>query len=176
MAPMPFWTYYRRRLQELKRWGRDVVTLYFELQELWLATRGRARFQANIEQFKRRYTEMCGQLEGSASRAGQNLSRRVAEVRESAGEAWQRAGKATRRAAEDLSRRARLRRFASRMPVLGIRTETRTHINAYWRQTYDRLKRGSLLRINPFKVSFYFLRDVKLCVWFNLAFLLAYSK
>jgi radical SAM superfamily enzyme YgiQ (UPF0313 family) len=176
MDPEPFWSYYRKRLRELRSWSRQVAALYFELQELWLATRGRARFQENIDQLKRRYAEMRGQLEGSAARASENISSRVAEVRDSAGEAWQRAGEATRRAAEDLSRRARVRRFATRMPIVGIRTQTRQHINAYWRQTYDRVKRGSLLRINPFKLSFYFLRDVKLCVWFNLAFLLAYSK
>ena len=71
---------------------------------------------------------------------------------------------------------ARIGRLAARMPVIGIKTATRKHINDYWSQTYERLRRGSLLRINPFKVSFYLLRDVKLCFWFNMAFLMAYTK
>ncbi len=41
------WRHLRRRTLELRRWVRGVAGLYFELQEVWLATRGReARRQA----------------------------------------------------------------------------------------------------------------------------------
>jgi hypothetical protein len=34
----------RRRTGDLAAWARGVWVLYFEMQEVWLATRGRARF------------------------------------------------------------------------------------------------------------------------------------
>jgi hypothetical protein len=167
-AREPFFSYYRKRFRETVRWSREVGKLYFELQELWLATRGRTRFQDNLDQLRRRYDEMRGQFDGSAARAKlqdnvEQLKKRYDEMRE------QVEGSAAR-ASE------RVGRLAGRLPLVGIRTATRKHIDAYWSQTWGRLRRGSLLRINPFKVSFYLVRDVKLCVWFNMAFLLAYSR
>jgi hypothetical protein len=167
-AREPFLSYYRSRVGEVVRWSRKVGRLYFELQELWLATRGRARFQENLEQMKRRYEEMLEQFDSSAARARlrenvEQLKRRYEGMREQVEGSASRAG-------------ARIGRLAARMPVIGIKTATRKHINDYWSQTYERLRRGSLLRINPFKVSFYLLRDVKLCFWFNMAFLMAYTK
>lgn len=35
------WRHLRRRTHELRRWVRGVARLYFELQDVWLATRGR---------------------------------------------------------------------------------------------------------------------------------------
>jgi len=168
MAREPFFAYYQRRLREALRWGRDVGKLYFELQELWLATRGRARLQQNVEQVRRRYEEMLEQLDTSAARAKiqenvEGMKRRYEEMREQLEGSRARASE-------------KIDRMMSRMPLVGIRTGTREHINAYWYQTWEKLRRGSLLRINPFKLSFYFLRDVKLCFWFNLTFLLAYTR
>lgn len=44
----------RRRARDLAAWARGVWTLYFEMQEVWLATRGRARFHESVEGWRRR--------------------------------------------------------------------------------------------------------------------------
>jgi predicted nucleic acid-binding Zn-ribbon protein len=151
----------QRNVEQLKR-------RYEEMREQLDRSAARAKLQKNIEQLRRRYEGMREQFDSSAARAKlqeniESMKRRYDEMREQLEGSRARASE-------------KVGRMASRMPLVGIRTGTREHINAYWRQTWERFRRGSLLRINPFKVSFYFLRDVKLCVWFNVAFLLAYTR
>ena len=50
------------------------------------------------------------------------------------------------------------------------------HLNDYWRQTYDTLRRGRLWRINPLRLTLNFLRDAKLCALFNLSLFGGYGK
>jgi hypothetical protein len=49
-------------------------------------------------------------------------------------------------------------------------------LNAYWRQTYEALRRGRLLRINPARLTWNAARDAKLCIRFNVSFLAAFAR
>jgi hypothetical protein len=117
----PWLRHLRARAGERVRWARRVISLYFELQEVWLATRGRARFQAGIDAWKRRYD---GAL----------------------------------------------------LNVVAIRATTRSNLDAYWRQTWAALRRGRIHRINPFALAWNLVRDVRLCVGFNLSLLAGYRR
>ena len=55
-------THARRRLHEYAAWTRGVVRLYFEMQEIWLATRGRRQIDANLTELRERYGRMRGSL------------------------------------------------------------------------------------------------------------------
>jgi hypothetical protein len=145
-----------RRVRETVEWARRTRNLYFEMQEVWLATRGRAQFQASIDEWKRKYEDARERLGESTARAGQALGRRVADARSGAGNAW--------------------RRVLSRLDPFAIRTPTRAHLNAYWKQTSDKLRRGRIFQINPFVFTINFLRDAKLCLRFNLSMLAGYGK
>jgi radical SAM superfamily enzyme YgiQ (UPF0313 family) len=48
----------RRRVAELREWTRGVVRLYYDMQEVWLATRGRPLWKQNVAQLRKRYEEM----------------------------------------------------------------------------------------------------------------------
>ena len=168
------WKHYRGRVPELWRTMRSVIHLYFEMQEVWLATRGR-------QGLRRRYDGAVARLEDSRMRAGQAFSRGVASVKASAGDAWDRAGKV----GQDLStqwqerrypKSARLGRLITRINPFTVKTETREPLNRYWAQTFAQLKRGRVFRINPVKLTWNFFRDVKLCMLFNLNILLGYEK
>jgi hypothetical protein len=54
----PLLRHLRRRAAERIRWARGVAALYFELQEVWLATRGRARFQAGVDAWASRWNTL----------------------------------------------------------------------------------------------------------------------
>ena len=110
----------RRRAGELAAWARGVREVYFEMQEVWLATRGRARYHDSVDALRRRYEDV----------------------------------------------RARL----------AIRIDTRRDLDRYWRQTWAKIRRGRLLRINPLRLMLNALRDTWLCVRFNLSFFSAYGK
>lgn len=182
------WTHFRKRTGEIARVLRESIALYFEMQEVWLATRGRTKFQANIDEIKRRYEGMCDMLGESTTRAGQAFSQTVANVRAGAGEVLQKAGDMSRLAAEDLSGRLdRLReqhrprlsawsRFVDKVNPFSLNIQTRTHLNAYWRQTWDKLRRGRIFQINPFRLTLNFLSDLKLFILFNLSFFLGYER
>ncbi len=150
------WRHAARRVRETVEWARRMRTLYFELQEVWLATRGRAQFQASLDGLRKRYEDARGRLGETRARAGQALGRRVAGARSGAGNAWKRALK--------------------RLDPFAVRTPTRAHLNAYWKQTYDKLRHGRLFQINPFALAFNFLRDAKLCARFNLSIMAGYGK
>ena len=185
--PIPSrWAHLRRRLGEWRRWTRDVVRFYFEMQEVWLATRGRARIQGNIEglreEMRRRYDEMRNRLSESATRAGHALSSQVHDMRTGAEDAWQRTREDLAVRLKRLRRRnnptkLRWRRRIRRINLLSMRRiRTRTHLNDYWRQTYDKLRRGRIWRINPVRLTLNFLRDVKLCALFNLSLFGGFGK
>ena len=155
-AVEPRWRHAARRVRETVEWARRMRSLYFELQEVWLATRGRAQFQAGLNGLKKKYEDARDRLGETRARAGQALGRSVSEARSGAGNAWRRALK--------------------RLDPFAVRTPTRAHLNAYWKQTYDKLRRGRVLEINPFTLALNFLRDAKLCARFNLSMLAGYGK
>jgi radical SAM superfamily enzyme YgiQ (UPF0313 family) len=64
------------RVGDRLRWARRVAALYFELQEVWLATRGRSRFQSELDAWKQRYIGARARVGASASR-WRLLARRV---------------------------------------------------------------------------------------------------
>jgi hypothetical protein len=86
-------------------------------------------------------------------------------MRQGAGEAWEHGRHA---AAARLSGSQRW--FIKVNPLSLRRIHTRTHLNTYWRQTWDKVRRGRVFAINPFKLGYNFLRDVKLCTFFSLSF------
>ncbi len=126
-AVEPLWSHWRRRARDLRAWVRGVARLYFELQEVWLATRGRARFHAGLEGLRKRY----GDARGRALR---------------------------------------------RINLLAVRTPTRAHLDAYWAQTWRKLRRGRIFRINPLALAWNAARDAKLCTAFSLSMLAGYGK
>ncbi len=226
------WRHYHRRVRDLAQWARKVVTFYFEMQEVWLATHGQIKLWDNVDELRRRYAEMCGRLGDRASqagealsqqasgmrggagemwqragdaisqkaagvrggaeemwqRAGETISQKAAGVRGGAEEMWQRAGEVRRQTAEDMAARLNKlreqeprsagpwRRLGSRLNPLRIRVESRRHLNEYWQQTYMKLRRGRIFRINPMMLGINFVRDARLCLLFNLAFLLSHGK
>lgn len=127
------WTHAWRRGREIRAWVRGVVAVYFEMQEVWLATRGRAQIKNEIDGLKRRYET----------------------VRAGAGEMIGRMGAAPGRA---------------------FRRASRADLNAYWRQTRDRLRRGHLFRVNPLTLTVNAIRDAWLCLRFNASFIQGYGK
>jgi radical SAM superfamily enzyme YgiQ (UPF0313 family) len=127
------WAHGRRRTREIAAWIRGVAAVYFEMQEVWLATRGRAQIKNEIDGLKRRY---------ESARAG-------------AGEMIGRVGAAPGRA---------------------FRRASRADLNAYWRQTRERLRRGHVFRVNPFTLTVNAIRDAWLCLRFNASFLQGYGK
>lgn len=215
-AVEPRWTHCRKRTRELARWARDVVKLYFEMQEVWLATRGRARIQCNLEDLQRRYDklrvrlgeaairarklvrlqrklailqrryeELRELLGVSATRAGEALGQQTADMRVGVEEIWERVGHSGRQAADELSLRLEKlrrckpralrplrtpvwRRLARRLDPLAVRTQTRAHLDEYWRQTLAKLRRGLVFHINPVQLGVNFVRDARLCLAFNL--------
>ena len=110
------WAHARRRTRETLAWIRGVSAIYFEMQEVWLATRGREQFHA---------------------------------------------------AARDLQ---------ARIKTAAARRVTRADLDAYWRQTWERTRRGHLFRINPFRLAVNLARDLRLCAQFNLSFIAGYGK
>jgi radical SAM superfamily enzyme YgiQ (UPF0313 family) len=125
------WRHLRGRLRDFRGWVRGTVAIYFEMQEVWLATRGRAGIQRNVDDLKKRYEEARGRLAVS---------------------------------------------FRSYLNPLSIRVRSRAELNAYWRQTYEALRRGRLLRINPARLTWNAARDAKLCIRFNVSFLAAFAR
>ena len=151
--PVESWRAHRaRRMRDLAAWVRGVRALYFEMQEVWLATRGSAQFHRSLDEWRRRYAGMRDRLEASASRAAQSLRDNAAGVRAGAGA------------------------LRTRLNPLAIRSRSRADLDAYWRQTFEKLRRGRIYAIDPLRLALNFLRDLKLCVRFNLSFLAAYGK
>ena len=73
----PLLRHLRARTVERLRWARRVAALYFELQEVWLATRGRARFRAGVDEWKRRYEDARSLVGTSAANVSEALGRRA---------------------------------------------------------------------------------------------------
>ncbi len=181
-------THARARLRETVRWARRMAALYFELQEVWLATRGRAQIQDNLDGIRKRYTDIQARVGGSKARAAEAIGRRVADVRHGAAQAWQGVDRARREAASGFaaridvlrgpagSHRSVWSRLAWRLNPFAVHVATRAPLDAFWRQTVQKLRRGRLHRINPLSLAFALLRDVKLCTRFNIALLSGYGK
>lgn len=152
----PVWRHLRARATERVRWARRVAALYFELQEVWLATRGRARFRSGIDAWKRRYEDARTRFGDSAAGVGEAFGRRVTEARAAGASGW-----------AEVVRRAN---------VVAIRATTRSHLDAYWSGTWTALRHGRVYRINPAAVVWNLLRDAKLCLGFNLSLLAGYRR
>ena len=158
------------------------------MQEVWLGTRGRTHFQANMDEIKRRVEGVRDKVGETTRNAGQAISRGVSSVRQGAGEAIQRAQLAGRHAAGDISQRldhlrsqhiprmSGLRRVFGKLNPLSVRIQTRAPLNDYWKQTYAKLRRGRVFQINPFRLTLNFIRDAKLCTVFSLSFLFGFGK
>lgn len=149
-----------RRARELAHVLRESMRLYFEMQEVWLATRGRVRMQAGVDRLRQRYGDAQTSLTNRANRAREAF----AELRRSGGETMAAAAERV-----SLPWRVRLNPFA-------LRTPTRQDLDAYWQQTAAKLRRGRIYAINPLRLGLNALRDVKLCAYFNIAFLLGYTR
>ncbi len=147
----------RRRTKELAAWARGVAALYYEMQEVWLATRGRVRLQREMDGLRQQYEDVRDRLQESAERAGQAIRERGATMR---------AG------AEAVFERAR----TGRWNPLALRRRTRADLNAFWRQTRERLRHGQVFRINPVRLTWNAVRDARLCLAFNVSFLSGYGK
>ncbi|MBI4584528.1 MAG: radical SAM protein [Planctomycetes bacterium] len=167
----PAWRHYPRRIHEVACWARGVFRLYLEMQEVWLATRGRTRFRENLAYLRSRYERMRARLgESAAVRAGQSLRRQAAEgitegleyLRQRRS-GWRRPGWGWRRVLGSLN-------------PFSLKLQTRTSLNEYWQRTRQKFTSGQFFRINPFTLALNFLREVKICTLFNISFLLSYAK
>ena len=142
----------------MRQWTRDVVQLYYDMQEVWLGTRGRPRWQQNVAQLRKKYEEMS-EAGGRAVQRGSRFVRHGGRVVQSGGRIVQHGS-----------------RFAIRLDPFRLRVRTRADLNEYWRQTRLKLRRGRVFRINPARVAFNLARDARLCIRFNLELLAAPSR
>ena len=62
------------------------------------------------------------------------------------------------------------------MNPIALRRHTRADLNAYWQRIGQRLRHGQVIRINPQKLVVNFVRDVRLCVMFDLSFFCACGR
>jgi hypothetical protein len=177
-TPDPRWTHFRRRATELRHWARDVIRLYYDMQEVWLATRGRPRWQQRVDRSRARYEQVSERLGDSAVRARQAVEQRLAGAVSGAGAAWTRVSEAGRRTRDAMTRRAvgHTSRVLLRMDPFSVRARTRSDLNQFWRQTLSKLRRGRIYRINPLRLAFNAARDARLCVRFNLELLASPSR
>ena len=146
----------RGRLVERLRWARRVAALYFELQEVWLATRYRAQVRSGVDAWKRGYEA-----------AGDRVRTSTSVVRDAIGRNLTAAGSA------GASPSTLIAGLANRL-VTG--STTRSNLDAYWRRTWAALRRGRIYRINPVTLVWNLLRDATLCLGFNLSLLDGYRR
>ena len=197
----PLWTHARRRSRELLGWARGCASLYFEMQEVWLATRGRDQILENMADLRRRYDDVVGWISQSTSRMNETMRAQITEICAETDKAFQRVQRLGRLVADDLIERlqelrtrlsnaqpelaerlqqlqARIASLAPRRRLnpLAVRTFSREQLNQYWRQTWNNLHHGRLHRINPFKLGINFLRDAKLCARFNFEMVTGYHR
>ena len=66
--------------------------------------------------------------------------------------------------------------MASSINPFAVKIRTRAHLDAYWRGIRERLARGEFFRINPFLLGWNLLRDVRLCLLFNISLITSYGK
>ncbi|MCE5229148.1 radical SAM protein [bacterium] len=97
--------YWRRRVDDWRVWSREVVHMYLQMQEVWLATRQRAQRESNWASWRRNWDEMRGWLGNSRARASRALAGRVSLLRAGAEESWLRASRVRRQGADDIARR-----------------------------------------------------------------------
>jgi hypothetical protein len=142
----------RRRVREFRAWTRGVAALYFEMQEVWLATRGAAQLQRNVDAWKRKVDDVRERLGESTARAANAVRENAAQVRAGAGA------------------------LRLRFNPLRIRARTRADLDAYWKQTRDQLRRGRLYAIDPIRLLWNLARDLKLCIRFNVWVVAAFGR
>jgi radical SAM superfamily enzyme YgiQ (UPF0313 family) len=182
----PFWRYMWGRTREILAKSREILKLYFELQEVWLATHGRIQLEANMEELQRRYVAMLERLGESRTWAEESFARQVASIKAGAGVAMDRAGQMAGDIggqwdkllqSELVEPRMRFwRKALNRLNPLNTKIDTRTHLNNYWRQTYQKLRHGRILRINPFSLVYNLVYDIRVCIVFNLVLIMGHNK
>jgi hypothetical protein len=156
-AVLSRWAFARMRAKELFHLVVGTARLYFEMQEVWLATRGRLQFECGLNDLK----ERAGQAANSAVQAAANARAMGNEVLEHQMENMRKAGEALGCGVDNVRVRG---------------AQSRAHLNAYWKQTWHNLRRGAIFRINPIRVVVNGVRDVKLNLDFARSFVGGYGK
>ena len=177
----------RRRARELARNARALVRLYRDMQEVWLATRGRPALEEQVRAWRERYEELHRRADEAWARAGETRRAAAERMRERAEAVRARAEEAAARLAamreravsgvsvrlgglrEDGLRRAGwLRRQWERLVhPFRIRVVSRAELDATWRATWDALRRGRVWGLRPLRVLVTAARDAKLAVAFS---------
>ncbi|MEN6626960.1 MAG: radical SAM protein [Candidatus Sumerlaeia bacterium] len=199
------WASWRRCWDEMRGWlgtsrsraGRALVGRVAELragaEESWVRISNRGR--QGTGDLARRWSELRAEAEDAWVRVGQtgrqradDLGRRLAHIRAGVEDVWLSAGDTGRAEAETLAlrlRRLRSRRrkwtrsfaaFSRAINPLFIKRPTRADLNEYWRQTFEKLRRGRILQINPLRLGLNLARDARLFLVFNLQILLNHGK
>ena len=128
------------------------MTLFWELQELWLQTRKRTAVEQQV-----------ADILHDAARTGQRAKLRLAD--------WQ---AAFAQAQARVPSKARL--WLSRWNLLSLKwTYTREDLNTYWRSTQEKLSRHAYLKINWVRVSWRLMREMTLSAHFALRMFLRVS-
>ncbi|MBN1442216.1 MAG: B12-binding domain-containing radical SAM protein, partial [Planctomycetes bacterium] len=188
----PLWRHAIRRTRETLTFVRKAFRLYFEMQEVWLATRGRARLRQKVDRVGRRYELIRQRLSDALRRAEDLLDVQRANAWAGAAAAGREIDRLRRGTIREIVRCAktleRLRRrislggmprwtrWASWLNPFSVRTSTRAHLDEYWRSLRAKLDEGQLLRINPLKLAVNFVRDLRLCAIFSLSFILSQGR
>ncbi len=177
----------RRRARELAANARALFRLYREMQEVWLATRGRPALEERARAWRARYEELRRRADDAVVRAGgagrrtaDNLRARAESLRARADEAVARlAGMRDRAMAGVSARVGSLRDDGARrlgwlhrqvdrlVHPFRVRVETRRDLDAAWRATWEALRRGRFWAIRPVRLLVTAARDAKLAVAFS---------
>ncbi len=170
----------RRRARELGRNLRALFRLYLDMQEVWLATRGRPALEEQARAWRERYEEMRRRADEAVARAGEARRQAADSLRERTDAAMARVTEMRSRAMagvsaridglrEDGARRAGwLRRQVDRLVhPFRIRVASRRELDATWRATWEALRHGRLWKIRPVRVLVAAARDAKLAVAFS---------
>ncbi len=177
----------RRRARELFRNARALVRLYRDMQEVWLATRGRPALEEQArawregyEELRRRADEAMARAGGAGRQAADGLRERAEALQERADAAMARVTEMRNRAMAGVSARIEglredgarkmgwLRRQADRLVhPFRIRVASRRELDATWRATWDALRRGRVWALHPVRILLAAARDAKLAVVFS---------
>jgi hypothetical protein len=109
-----------------------------------------------------------------ATRPGPRLALDMEDLRSRYEEMSARLRRKTVRARRTMVQRGS--RLLLRFDPFRVRVQSRSHLNDFWKRTYGKLRRGRILRINPWMLGFNLVRDLRLCMRFNLEFLSGVSR
>ncbi|MBM3336042.1 radical SAM protein, partial [Candidatus Sumerlaeota bacterium] len=169
------WAHFRKRSREVRSYLRAWLGLFFEMQELWLQTRIPAE-SLRVRALRKHLGGYATGVKRSLRSAQERLHTTVGYMRDVVMHNAE-SLLTTLRSPKlpDASKRIRKtgllwwHRLLEKIHVLSVRgISTRRNLDHFWKETILNLRRRNYWRINPFKVFWNFLRDLRLSFSFTL--------